>query len=204
VSETPRDEPDEDLVPLSPRAIRWFAGSFYVLLAVAGLAWVRLRTGSWLPATATGGDAGRSLLFGAILAIVVIGATGSLLRLLPWMRWLAGEMRRVLGPVDARTAGWVALVSGVGEEVLFRGALLPVTGLLLSSLIFAVVHTGPDRRYLAWTGFSFVVGLALGAIVVQTGSMAGAVLAHVAINAVNLLRIGRMVDNPETRANVPE
>ena len=128
--------------------------------------------------------------------ILVVGMTGPMIRWLPWMRWLSLEMRRLLGPIDRWTVGVVALASGIGEEVFFRGALLPVTGLVVSSLIFAGVHTGPDRRYLSWTAFSFAVGVGLGWIVVVTGSLLGAIVAHVVINAVNLRRIGRLRDRP--------
>jgi len=205
VSDEPTTASVAEAPPLSPRVIRRFAVVFYVLLGVAGLIWVRLRTGHWLPESLTGGDAGISLLLGLGAAILVVGLTGPMIRWLPWMRWLSLEMRRLLGPIDLRTVGVVALASGIGEEVFFRGAMLPVTGLVVSSLIFAGVHTGPDRRYLSWTVFSFAVGVGLGWIVVVTGSLVGAIVAHVLINAVNLRRIGRLVvDNPESRASVPE
>jgi membrane protease YdiL (CAAX protease family) len=208
VSDFPAPPPEEDVPPLSPSLVRKFAVGFYFLLGAAGLIWVRSRTGAWWPETLTGGDAGSSLLYGVALAALVIGATGPMVRFLPWMRWLSREMRRVLGPVDLRTAVVVALASGIGEELFFRGALLPVVGLTTSSVLFAVVHTGPDRRYLAWTAFSLGIGFALGAIVLETGSLVGPLVAHVAINAVNLRRIGRMdpggVDSPQSRASVPE
>ena len=134
----------------------------------------------------------RSLLYGGAFAVLVLAATGPLMRRVPWLRWLAHEMRRMLGPLDLSTVLVLALASGVAEEVFFRGALLPVVGLTASSLLFGLIHTGPDRRYVAWTAFTLVVGFALGWIVVATGSLAGAVLAHVLINAVNLWRIGRL------------
>jgi len=208
VSDGPEAARPADELTLSPRAIRWFAGVFYVLLGSAGLVWTRLRTGSWLPESVTGGDAAISLLLGVGVTTLVIATTGPMIRRLAWMRWLSMEMRRLLGPIDLRTALVVAVASGVGEEIFFRGALLPVTGLVVSSLIFAVVHTGPERRYLAWTGFTLAIGFALGWITVATGSLLGAVFAHVAINAVNLRRIGLLrvapVDTPESRASVPE
>jgi hypothetical protein len=208
VSDDPLLAEEEEELAISPRAIRAFAVIFYALLGAAGLLWTRQRTGAWLPASVTGGDAVASLLYGICLAALVITATGPMIRWLPWMRWLSLEMRRLLGPIDLRTALVVAVASGIGEEVFFRGALLPVAGLTVSSLIFAAVHTGPDRRYLAWTAFSLAIGFALGGITVATGSLVGAAVAHILINAVNLRRIGRLriaaVDNPETRASVPE
>lgn len=65
----------------------------------------------------------------------------------------------LVGPVAALAVG---LSAGIGEELLFRGALQPRFGLVLTSLLFAVGH--------AHYGLSpaiaevFVVGLALGLV----------------------------------------
>ncbi|MEN8150572.1 MAG: CPBP family intramembrane glutamic endopeptidase [Planctomycetota bacterium] len=194
--------------PLSPRAIRWFAGVFYALLAAAGLIWIRLRTGSWLPESLLGGQTFRSLYLGTGLAFLTISMTGKLIRWFPWMRWLSLEVRRLLGPLDLFTVIVLALASGIGEEIFFRGAFLPVGGLVFSSLVFGLIHTGPDRRFLAWSAFAIVIGFALGWIALETGSLAGPILAHVVINAVNLGRISRLeipqtpVDDPTSRDSV--
>ena len=60
-----------------------------------------------------------------------------------------------------------------------------------------LLHTGPGRRYLAWTTFAVVMGFLLGALFELTGSLLGPVVAHVIVNYFNLLRIGRLQLDPD-------
>lgn len=166
---------------------------FYLVLAGVGLLWSRVRTGTWLPASATGGDVVTSLLLGALLAAVTLAASGWLLDRIPWLRWFGEEIRRLLGPMGTGTALVLALCSGIGEEILFRGAMQPALGYVPASLIFGLLHTGPDRRYIGWTVFAITMGLALGGIVEVTDCLAGPVFAHFLVNFVNLRRIGRLL-----------
>jgi membrane protease YdiL (CAAX protease family) len=86
-------------------------------------------------------------------------------RAIPWppLRRVGSFLNEVLGPALAQCSlGELALVAslaGVGEELLFRGALQPVLGLALTSLIFAGAHfitptyavlTGLMGLYLGW------------------------------------------------------
>jgi len=56
----------------------------------------------------------------------------------------------------------LAIAAGVGEELLFRGALQPVFGLLPTSLIFALIHVNYGLTPL--TLLVFVIALVLGLI----------------------------------------
>lgn len=169
---------------------------FYLVLAGVGLVWSHARTDRVLPPSVTEGDVGVSLLLGGILAAVTLAASGWLLERIPWLRWFGQEIRRLLGPIDTWTALVLALCSGVGEELLFRGAMQPALGYVPTSLIFGLLHTGPDRRYAGWTFFPIAMGFALGGILESTGSLTGPVLAHFLVNFVNLRRIGRLLPPP--------
>ena len=174
------------------RRIRRLATLFYGGLLVAALLWQRLRTGHWQPGFARDGDWMASLGMGLLLAAAVIAATGPLMRRFALLRTLSREMRALLGPVSGPTAAHLAIVSALGEEIFFRGAMQPAIGYLATSVVFGLVHVGPDRRFLAWTGFAVVMGFGLGAIPLATGNLWGAVLAHGLINGVNLYRLGRL------------
>jgi len=178
--------------PLPPSLTRRLATGFYLLLLVAGAVWNRLRTGVWLPESTLGGDVGTSLALGAGAAAVVLLLSGVLLRRAGVFRELALEFRGMLGPIGLGTACVLALTSGVAEEFFFRGVMQPAVGYVITSVVFGVIHTGPDHRYLAWSVFAVVLGFALGGILEETGSLAGPVLAHASINLVNLSRIGRL------------
>lgn len=77
----------------------------------------------------------------------------------------------------------LALASGIGEEILFRGALQPVFGIWMTSLLFAVLHTQYTLTPASLT--IFVVGLMLGWLR-QRHSTSAAVLAHFTYNFVIL------------------
>ena len=84
----------------------------------------------------------------------------------------------------------LAAVSAIAEEALFRGALQPHLGWVGASLLFGLAHFAPRRDLLPWTGFAVLAGFVLGALFEVTGNLIAPVVAHFAINAVNLRRLG--------------
>jgi membrane protease YdiL (CAAX protease family) len=80
----------------------------------------------------------------------------------------------------------------VGEEMFFRGALLPTIGLFASSAIFALLHIGPKARHLPWTASSFAVGLLFGAMFEWTGDLTGPIVAHFLVNFLNLRHVAQV------------
>lgn len=187
----PTDSAAEPPGPLRPAVLRKLSTVLYAVLGGGGLLWIRLRTGSWLPESIPGRDPTMSVLLGVGLGAIVVAATGILMRKSPVMRWFAAEFRGIIGRPDLHTAAHVAVFSAIGEELLFRGAMQPVFGLVGTSILFGALHIGPDRRYLGWTLFAVVMGFALGGIYEYTGSLLGPIAAHMLINFLNLLRIGR-------------
>jgi len=123
---------------------------------------------------------------GTALGFVALGLLAY--RLLPVLRGLADELAPQL--IDgARPAHLVLLaaLSGFGEEALFRGALQPVLGLVATSLLFGVLHVGPDRRYLIWTLWAVLAGFVLGLLYNLTGGILAPAAAHALNNAAVLL-----------------
>lgn len=147
---------------------------------------------------------GLSLVLGAALAWLTVASTGLLVRRVRWARALRAEFRAALEGATDGDLALLALASGTAEELLFRGAIQPVLGLVLTSLLFGAVHFVPSRALLPWTAWAGVMGLLLGLVYDATGSIAGCVLAHVAINAINLRRIVRfdpsLDDDPSPHA----
>ncbi len=168
------------------------AAALYGLMLGAALVWSWLRTGRFIPASVVDGRPLESLGLGLAVAVAVLASTGILMRRRSMLHWFSIEVRALLGPVDWRTALTLGLLSGLGEEAFFRGAMQPAFGYVATSLLFGLIHVGPDRRYLAWTAFAVAMGFLLGGIQVLTGSLIGPVVAHVVVNTVNLRRIGRL------------
>lgn len=103
---------------------------------------------------------------------------------------LAPEQAQELGSInEALLAGFdtpaewfvLAIAAGLGEEVLFRGAVQPVFGLVSTSLLFAVVHVQYGLTPI--TAVVFLLGLVLGLVRRYTNTTV-AVLVHFGYNLV--------------------
>ncbi|WP_119067459.1 CPBP family intramembrane glutamic endopeptidase [Rubrobacter indicoceani] len=173
-----RNEPDH------PRLIR-SAVLLYGSLGVISFVWIAMR------------DLGLPLYEGGVLSALLLGASGGgallafgagLGRLVPTVRRLAGEMSKVI------TAGaspgallFLALLSGVFEELFFRAVLQREFGLVAASVVFGLVHFVPERRFLFWTAYAVAAGFFLGSLYEFTGGVAAPMVAHMLNNAVVLL-----------------
>ena len=73
----------------------------------------------------------------------------------------------------------VAILAGTGEEILFRGALQPVFGLIVSSMVFALAHV--QYGFSPATLILFFVSLGLGLVRKRYHSTA-AIIAHATYN----------------------
>jgi len=123
---------------------------------------------------------------GVALGLAVVGLTRVATRNFQWARDLHTSFRDLLGPLTAREIVILALASSIGEELLFRGALLPWVGVWVQAAVFAALHIGPGRRFLPWTMSALVLGIGFGLIAQWTGNLGGPIAAHFAINFLNL------------------
>src|SRR5690242_16965152 len=98
---------------------------------------------------------------GVLVGLVVVFLSRLAVHQFEWARALHREFRGLLGELEGPEIVVLALASSIGEEVFFRGALLPAVGIWASSAVFALLHIGPSRRYLPWTASAFVMGLAM-------------------------------------------
>ncbi len=130
-------------------------------------------------------------LIGLALGLGVVGLTRLATRHYQWARDLHTSFRDLLGPLAGSEMLILALASAVGEELLFRGALLPWFGVWIQAAIFAALHIGPGKRFLPWTLSAFVLGAAFGELALRTGNLGGPIAAHFAINFINLRYITR-------------
>jgi membrane protease YdiL (CAAX protease family) len=108
-----------------------------------------------------------------------------------WARVLHREFHAVVHELSAREIFLLAAASSLGEELFFRGALLPAVGLAWSSLLFAAMHLRAQWRFLPWTLMSFIMGLAMGLVYMKLGDLSAAIVAHFTINFLNLSYIAK-------------
>jgi uncharacterized protein len=173
--------------------IRWgrLAGAYGALGGVA-LLLVWSRRGSpllhpaphWaLPAaSAHAWSLGLGLAFACLL---VLGSRFTVQRY-EWARRLHAELRPFARGLSPMGLVVLAILSSLGEELLFRGLLQPWMGLLPQALLFGIVHQLPGPSRWVWASWAFAVGLVFGAMFEWTGSLVGPLAAHALVNALNL------------------
>lgn len=92
----------------------------------------------------------------------------------------------VLKPLVLPDLIWLGLLPGMSEELLFRGVMLPaiglnVVGLIVSSVVFGVLHLSGSQQwpYVIW---ATIVGLLLGVSALLTGNLLVPIVAHITTN----------------------
>jgi membrane protease YdiL (CAAX protease family) len=166
---------------------------FYGALFAVALAWSTWSGRSVFYASQAAAEEGIAPLLDTALGLAVAAATIGLSRQITertqWGDAMGRALAELVGKRSLRDCIVLAVVSGVAEEAFFRGVLQPALGWLLASLVFGLVHFVPKRALLPWTGFALAAGLVLGALFESTGNLVAPIVAHVAINAVNLRRL---------------
>jgi membrane protease YdiL (CAAX protease family) len=164
------------------------------VLALAGMVWAwtssyPIDTGPW----------GRSLVLGVATASALAAMQYWMLRAAP-ERGLVKGMRRLyrdlLKPLFSELSfGEIVLISllaGLGEELLFRGAMQPAWGWVPASLLFGLCHVGGRATWLLGV-WAAAVGLLLGWLAILTHGLLAPIVAHALYDAVALsyIRWGR-------------
>ncbi|KAB2965897.1 MAG: CPBP family intramembrane metalloprotease, partial [Thermoanaerobaculia bacterium] len=121
---------------------------------------------------------------GVALAALLLGLWALQTRLAPGARRVEAELAALVSGLTAGEALALALISALAEEIAFRGALQSWLGWLPATILFGLAHLGPGRHFRWWTAWALVSGGLLALLVVARGTLGGAVLAHLLVNAV--------------------
>ena len=98
-------------------------------------------------------------------------------------------MMQMVGAASVPMALYLAFISALGEEILFRGTIQPYLGLLGTSLLFGLLHLGPQGLISMWTVWAVISGLLLGWMYQDTGSLWPSLICHFLLNTISLLRL---------------
>lgn len=167
---------------------------FYGLMAAAALIWIWLRTGEPLEPLIPNAARSRpiteaGLFLSAFLLNMVFDLKGP-----EWwnsIQKFQHSLKEVLVPLTWPQILLLSLSSAAAEELLFRGALQPVVGLIPASIIFALSHFPLKREMWIWPFYAFAMGLILGLLKLWGGDIWTAVLLHFGINFVSLSLLSR-------------
>jgi hypothetical protein len=123
-----------------------------------------------------------------------------------WAHQLMIEFMNLLGGLGVREILIIATLSSVGEELFFRGILLPGTtgifpgsGLVISSLAFGLLHVPTSAKMIPWTLQALLLGFLIGLLFMVTGDLTVCVVLHFTVNFRNLRYIQGVTIPPENR-----
>ncbi len=168
---------------MGPRLTRTAALFYGVFVLIAGAIGALSGRNVFDP----GGPLALALPLGVATAVGTVALGLLAYKVLPVFRKLAEEVApMLLDGTRGRDLVLLAVLSGVGEEALFRGALQPEVGIVAASLLFGALHIGPDRRYLAWTAWAIGAGFLFGGLYAWTGGILAPVAAHALHNGATL------------------
>lgn len=125
------------------------------------------------------------ILIGLAVGLAAVLLSRYILRF-GWARRMDGDFRRMLSSVRPADAFWLAVMSSMAEELLFRGFLQPRLGLTVTALIFGLAHVPQVRSQLPWTLMAIGMGFVLGALADWRGSLLAPTIAHFTVNYFNL------------------
>jgi membrane protease YdiL (CAAX protease family) len=166
-------------------------GVYATLAAASGLStwWfhgtILLARGAWLDLGPLAAHAYGGLL-GLTLGLLVARFTPAAVNRWTWAKQLHAELSPFARGLSAGTVIMVAVLSALGEELLFRALLMPMVGLVAQAALFGLAHQLPGRSRWIWVLWASIMGLVLGVLHRTTGSILGPILAHAVINGLNL------------------
>jgi membrane protease YdiL (CAAX protease family) len=190
------------------RAYGWVIGFLWIVTALVVVSWSAAGRGAIAPGAVFSGDAwGWGGMIGAVLMagalVVQFLVTRRSPEHLEQAREQMGELSMIAprNPREFRTWNVVSVSAGICEEILYRGVLMvvltawtgPWIALALSSLVFGLGHAYQGPTGVIRTG---AVGLALGLLVLLTGSLLPAMLVHTVLDITSGRLLGAAVAGP--------
>ncbi|GAB4445332.1 MAG: hypothetical protein Kow00120_15310 [Anaerolineae bacterium] len=165
--------------PISARVLIAGGAGLGLLMAGAAVGWIALlrqrSLGALFPPAPWG-------------ALAVGGLAGAAFAAAVWAAFrrtalLHNEVAVIDRLLDLRALRWyhvvaIALLAAVPEELLFRGALLPEVGVIVSAALFGLAHA-VSWQYVVYAGLA---GLLCGALAEWTGGLWAPIAAHAVID----------------------
>ena len=166
---------------------------FYLVMAVLGFVIIYFSGGNFdVFSWSTDGDDIDNLVRIVFLTIGILYCLGYLIEeIFPDYRDVKSSMTEMLSALPLWAPPVLGIVSGIGEEVLFRGALQPLLGWIVTSVLFGLVHLAPatasrSSRITSWSLATGIAGLLFGYIFLKTENLLPCIIAHALINCLSM------------------
>jgi membrane protease YdiL (CAAX protease family) len=169
---------------LHPRVLVGYGSLLGAGMVAAGIGWALLTgqegPGAWFPRERWLTDLLLGALLGAAFAALAWGFMGRIAALQRVERRLAAVLD--VAALRLHHALIFGLLAGVPEEILFRGALQPALGLLVTSLLFGALHAVTFAYFV----YATVAAGLLGALALWRGALWAPVAAHTIVDVILL------------------
>jgi len=178
----PPNSPPPRPLRLHPRVLVGYGSLLGAVMLVVGSGWALLAgdegPSAWFPRQRWLAD----LLLGALVGAAFAAAAWGLFGRIPALQRIERRLVALLDMPALRPhhAVLFGLLAGVPEEILFRGALQPTLGLLVTSLVFGALHAVT----LAYFVYAGVAGVLLGALALWRGALWAPIAAHTVIDVI--------------------
>lgn len=174
---------------LHPRVLVGLGTAGGLLMVLGGVVWAAL-AGQDLPEAWFPRDRWQSdILIGVTVGVVFTWIAWHAFRSVPSLRRIKRLFLAMLDMPAMRGhhALIFGLLAGIPEEILFRGAMQPAWGLLLTSVIFGALHAVTFAYFL----YAALAGLLLGGLVLWRGALWAPMAAHIVIDTLMFLLLIR-------------
>jgi len=154
----------------------------------------------------------------AIWLQILVGASFGLLAALmahfiisrKWMTSVMQKYASLLGPFNLNIWDilYVSLCAGIGEEILFRGAIQPLIGIIFTAVVFVGLHgyLNPKDARISVYGFFMVLVMIVFGIMCEHIGILSTIIAHTVIDIYLLIilsKAGRNLNPTTTSVDRP-
>lgn len=180
--------------------------AFYSFFLFVAIGWIYFREGKLFPTKYLSGNTTWTIqvLWGVSfgLASIALSLWGHFA--FECVRQGERDIKRLLGKLSLPQIFFLALCSGIIEEIFFRAAMQPTVGIWITSIIFGAMHCPFSKNLFFYPYVTAIIGLGLGWMFSASGEgLCAPVIAHVSINLVGLYRIDRLPCPPAQQTSVP-
>lgn len=174
---------------LHPRVLVGLGTVAGLLMVLGGTLWALLAgqdlPQAWFPRDGWAGE----VLLGVVVGIAFTAVAWHGFGRVPALRRIERLLMSVLDMPALRPhhALLFGLLAGIPEEILFRGAMQPAWGLLLTAVTFGALHAVSFAYFL----YATLAGLLLGALTLWRGGLWAPIAAHTIIDVLMFLLLMR-------------
>lgn len=177
---------------VEPRLPLWLAVAFHAAMAAIALIWQSFRPEGILGLVRVPFEHVLPWWGAAVgTAWILVLGPAWLEDKLPSLKAVSVELYESVAPITTWRVAVLAGMSGLSEELLFRGPLQATIGWVPAALLFGLAHGGLAKRQRPWMLFALLAGLLMGWMVEYYGALSPAMVAHITVNAINMKRLQR-------------